>query len=402
MRPMTIRALLALCAVLPMTHASARGDALAQAAPQALVVGGQSATPAERQAAEKLAAHLRRLGGPADNLVTDVAINRDLERAASHHLLVVGREDTNRVLQRVLSHWVLNRDWYYRDRAPFESYMPTTGYHAAGYGTFHQGDVGYIEWDRNPYYHYASNLPTDPRNSESPPIELPYRQIVRLTGNTPQGVSLAVSAAVERSVLTGVIPADGHLPGPMTLWSLDTDHYALPEAAPRWIPTDEQRRGDRVIRFAGWHIADSMTYAGFEEITGIGAQRIWRAKYQTERNWDYPPHVVIDPAHPMTRSPLFEATMARRASGNELLVVELADAAEARQAATAVEKSLAGKKPSHGPWQDRTIGGMRWRRSRFDVHIATTGAYLVMESFGSEHDELILERIGRNLVGGGQ
>src|SRR5690606_27256429 len=206
MRPMTIRALLALCAVLPMTHASARGDALAQAAPQALVVGGQSATPAERQAAEKLAAHLRRLGGPADNLVTDVAINRDLERAASHHLPVVGREDTNRVLQRVPSHWVLNRDWYYRDRAPFESYMPTTGYHAAGYGTFHQGDVGYIEWDRNPYYHYASNLPTDPRNSESPPIELPYRQIVRLTGNTPQGVSLAVSAAVERSVLTGVIP----------------------------------------------------------------------------------------------------------------------------------------------------------------------------------------------------
>lgn len=402
MRPMTIRALLALCAVLPMTHASARGDALAQAAPQALVVVGQSATPAERQAAEKLAAHLRRLGGPADNLVTDVAINRDLERAASHHLLVVGREDTNRVLQRVLSHWVLNRDWYYRDREPYEAYMPTTGYHAAGYGTFHQGDVGYIEWDRNPYYHYASNLPTDQRNSESRPIELPYRQIVRLTGNSPQGVSLAVDAAIQQSVLTGVIPAGGRLPGPMTLWSIDTDHYAPPEAAPGWIPRDELRRGERVVRFAGWHIADSMTYAGFEEVTGIAANRIWRAKYQTERNWDYPPHAVIDPAHPMTRSPLFEATMARRASGNELLVVELADAQKARQAASAAEKSLSDKKPSHTPWQDRTIGGLHWRRSRYDVHITTHGPYLIMESFGSEHDDLILEQLARNLAGSGQ
>jgi hypothetical protein len=206
----------------PATYAGAP----ALLAPEALVVVGEKASEAERQIARRLALGLRKAGGPATNLVTDRQVNADLELAASSHLLVVGTVESNRVMQRFPSHWALDRDRYYADRAPFEPWMPTRGYSCAGYGTFVAGDVGYVECDRNPYWHYLTNLVAD--STRWPP----YRHLVRLTGNTGEGVRLAVEAFVRDKLLTAAVPAGGLLPAPRTS-SVSTPRTPPGRRAPR-------------------------------------------------------------------------------------------------------------------------------------------------------------------------
>ena len=372
-------------------HVQAMADIFTAAAPDALVVVGDQAPQAEKAAAGRLAAKLRECGGPEKNLALASEINADLERAATHHILVVGTEASNRVMQRLPSHWTLNRDLYYAGRTPYESYMPGTGYYAAGFGTFPQGTVGYLEWDRNPYWHYATNL-LDDRKDAKP--TLPYRQMVRLTGNTPEGVAMAVDAFISRRILAGVIVAGGKLPDAMSLWTLDAAHYALPEQAPPWIPAADATQGGLALIFAGWSLADSMIYAGFRELTGRDANAIWRAKFLTEKKWDYPMSVVVDPAHPMSRSPLFDATLARRASDNEFFVAKLETAEQAAEAAKKLEDALSKKRDhSQAPWSDVKAGQVAWRRSKFGVHIAAKGLFVVMESFDEAHDPLAVRLI---------
>jgi len=376
----------------------AHADLLTAIAPDALVVVGDTPPPAEKAAADRLAAKLRAAGGPADNEVTASAINIDLEQAATHHLLVVGTELSNAVMAREPSHWVMNRDLYYQTHPVYADYIPTHGFYAAGYGTFLKGDVGYVEWDRNPYWEYATNLGTVPQGDHPVAPDLPYRQIVRFYGNSPAGVSAAVDAFLDQHILTGAIAPGGALPGPFGLFSLDTAHYAPPKSAPAWIPAaDLQGTGDIALVFAGWHLADSMTYSGFAEASGVPAEAIWRAKYVTEKGWNYPKYLVVDPAHPMTRSPLFEASLDRRASDNEFLVARFASPDLAAKAAKGAMATLTQHQPSHAPWGADPVNGINWMKSRFGVHIVAFGACVVMESFDDSHKLLALSAISQRM-----
>ncbi len=389
----------------------ARADVLKALAPDALVVVGRDAPAAERAAAERLAEALQKAGAGEGVLAGADGINTDIERAAKHHLLVVGTGRSNRVLQRFASHWALDRDRFYAGRKPYEPWMPTTGYVAAGYGEWPAGaTVGFVEWVRNPYWHYATNLleewerhPPRRRRGEPAPAEppkLPYRQMVRLTGSNSAGVKLAVEALLERRLLTGAVTPDGRMPGPMTLWAIDDAHHASPAEAPGWIPRTPMKRGSLSLTLAGWHLADAATYAGFRQVAGRGARRIWRAKYLTEVGWDWPMHVVADPAHPMTRSPLFNATMARRASDHELLVARMASPVDAVAAVKAVRANLSKRREhSHAPWSEVRVGAVTWQRSRFGFHAAAAGAFVVFESFDAEHEGMVLEAVAAGLGG---
>jgi hypothetical protein len=273
--------------------------------------------------------------------------------------------------------------------------MPVTGYYAAGYGTFPKAGapVGYVEWDRNPYWHYATNLQLEPASagtSNPASATLPYRQIVRITGNTSAGVSLAVDAVLNRNLLTGVATEKNTLPGQMSLFSIDTAHAAWPEIAPAWIPKTDLHQGDFGLIFAGWHLADSMTYAGFQEASGQPALHIWRAKYLTEKLWDFPMTIVIDPAFPLSRSPLFEASITRRSSGNEFFIVELPSADAATSARDALIATLNKNKITQAPWEQSPLPGITWSVSRFGTHIAANGPWLVMASFDKDHSTLAL------------
>jgi len=390
-------ALLITCTFAASFARPVQADLLAILAPDALVVVGDQAPPAEKAAADRLAARLRDAGGPTDNEVSASAINVDLERAATHHLLVVGTESSNVVMAREPSHWVMNRDVYYATHPPYADYVPTHGFYVAGYATFPSGDIGYIEWDRNPYWEYATNLGSVAGQSAPVAPDLPYRQIARFYGSTPAGVAAAVDAFLTRHVLTGVVAPNGTLPGRQTLFSIDTAHYALPTSAPAWIPATDLKDGGVVLTFAGWHVADSMTYSGFAEASGVPALSIWRAKYITEQGWNYPKNVVIDPAHEMTRSPLFEASLDRRASDNEFFVARFASPELAASAVKGAVATLTAHRPSHAPWTTETIGGATWNKSRFGVHIVAFGDYLIVESFDDAHKALALSAISAKI-----
>ena len=378
-------------------------------APEALVVVGAKADPAERAAAERLAATLRRAGGPADNLADDETVNADLERAAGKHLLVVGRPANNRVLERFASHWTLDRDAYYASApAPPHNYMPTSGYYAAGYVELPTDGpaCGYVEWDRNPYWHYATNFLESVNRSEDA-LALPYRQLVRITGNSAGGVSAAVEAFLDRGLLTGVVmnPADWPKAAG-TMWTLSpTEGLAWTgELPPTWrAAAAAGGTRDKVsLAWAGWQAADAALYAGVASQAGARPLAMARAKFLTEAGWNVPPYLVKDPAHPMTRSPLFEASLARRASGNEFLLMRFADADAARAAAGKLEAALsrpARRSPHHhDPWESVKIGGLEWRRSRLGVHIGVSGDIVVMESFDADHKGLALERFAEAMA----
>ena len=389
--------LLALMALCLLAALPAEADVLTAIAPDALVVVGDNAPPEERAAAADLAARLNAVVPGRDFIISASKANTDLEIAATHHLLVVGTPASNRVMGRFPSHWAMDRDAYYADHPVFPAYTPTHGYYVAGFGTFPAGDVGYVECDRNPYWEYATNLGITPSGNTPIAPDLPYRQIIRFTGNTPAGVALAVKAFLGSAVLTGIATPDNRLPGPMSLWSLDTDHFALPGQAPPWIPRGRLVDGPGTLDFAGWQIADSMIYAGFQDASGAAARSIWRAKYLTEKGLNYPMNVVIDPAHPMTRSPLFEASLARRATGNEFFIAQLSTPAEAQQALKGIQATLNKRgENSHAPWTDIGFSNTTWHRSRFGTTIAVFDRFLIMESFDDDHAPMAVKALSEN------
>jgi len=383
--------------------AEGRGAFWKRLAPDALVVVGAKADPAEREAAGRLADHLRQAGGPVDNLIDDETANTNLERSAGKHLLVVGRPANNRVLARFDSHWTLDRDRYYATSpTPPHKYMATSGYYAAGYLELPANGpaCGYIEWDRNPYWHYATNFLESVNRSEDA-LALPYRQVVRLTGNSAAGVAAVVDAFLNKGLLTGVIIDPANWPkGDGTMWTLSrTEGLAWTgEWPPAWRAAASAggAREKVSLSWAGWQAVDAALYSGVTSQTGTRPLAMARAKFLTEQGWNVPPYLVKDPGHPMTRSPLFEASLARRASGNEFLLMRFADAAAARTAAGKLETALsrpARRGPhNHDPWDSVKIGGLDWRRSRLGVHIGVVGDVVVMESFDADHTGLALER----------
>jgi hypothetical protein len=146
-----------------------------------------------------------------------------------------------------------------------------------------------------------------------------------------------------------------------------------------------------------------MTYAGWLEAAGQAAEAIWRAKYLTEKAWAHPFAAEVDPAHPFLRSRLFEATLARRASDNEFLVARLASPEAASKALAALRKGLEDRRDrGHKPFAEATVAGVTWHKSKFGVHLAAAGPFVVLESFRPSHDPLALEWIGDALKEAGR
>lgn len=396
-----------LICLLLICAAKADNSLLKTLAPSALVVVGKDAPTVERNAAKRLAQVLTQLGGPAENMVDADSINQDLARAATHDLFVIGTLKSNRVLERLPSHWVLQGQGTppEHDDQPMWAVDPDKGFYAAGFGTFARGDVGYVAFDRNPYWHYMTNvlLKHKSEKDDDPEAAMPltehYRHMARITGNTSQGVAHAVDALIKDQLITGIVAPASRWPSAMDLWQIDAAHLALPAQTPAWVPTQPIADGSVSLRFAGWHMADSMTYAGFLEQSGQTAQKIWRAKYLTEKNWDYPMHVVIDPAFPMTHSPLFDTTLARRASGNEWFIAELANPDLAAKAVTQLVESIKTRRSApHKKFKPVQVGNITFQRSEFGVHIGQVGRYLIMESFDMDHDALAIKALTQTLT----
>jgi hypothetical protein len=185
--------------------------------------------------------------------------------------------------------------------------MPSPGgMYVFGFGHL-QGDIGYVESDRNPFLHSQSIVST------------PYEtQLVTITGSTPTGVQLAAQAFLQQLLVNGVVAAKGWVRPRASL--LDRDPLAPDFALPGFVP-DRIGGAQRIACTQ----ATEDEYRGVLEDTGVVPRTIWRVKYFSKGNWDTP-----GAAGSFDN---YAAGLHRRSYGNTLWVAQFADAKEAGAAA---------------------------------------------------------------------
>ncbi|RMD77776.1 MAG: hypothetical protein D6820_11060, partial [Lentisphaerae bacterium] len=136
-----------------------------------------------------------------------------------------------------------------------------------GYGYFH-GTLGYIESDRNPFLH-------------SPGIRKAgvETQVVTISGNSPEGVSLAVQSFLKYRYTNVLIAADGWTRTRPSL--LDRDPVTLSQPLPSAIRP----------KINGWELigitpAIQPEYLAIKNHLGIAPKRVYRTKYFATGAWD--------------------------------------------------------------------------------------------------------------------
>jgi hypothetical protein len=321
--------------------ASSYGDVLDEIAPGSVVCVGKEAPKEERDAAALVLEALKTRSASARLMNDEEVLESPVSESGSWHVIVVGTPMSNAVLLAYPSYWALDRELHYAPfgNMPAASFTETRGYYVGGFGYFFAGrNVGFVEFDRSPFYsEKIFFLPDDRKAARQTSSSL--RFLIRVTGSSPEGVALAAKRFVETWMLYGVALGPPRWPRAHDLWNLD-DEKIKPDP-PEWLP-----RGDYSLEgplkgetgrlsFLGWLMADRSMYAGFLELTGCKPVQIWRAKYTSEESFfdfNHSPH--------------------HRASGNELLVIQVSS----REAQSQALGKLGGKIPMK-------IGGMTCYRA---------------------------------------
>jgi hypothetical protein len=262
-----------------------------------LICVAQDADPAVASAAKSIGAATGHPlltamsdGGAGKMTASRVPSSGDVHELAFNHLVLVG------LPQDPLIATVWQREA-----------MPSAGgMYIFGFGHL-QGDIGYIESDRNPFLHSQSIAST--------PFET---QIVTITGTTAAGVQLAAQAFLQQSLVNGVVAAQGWTRPRTSL--LDRDPLAPDFALPALVP-DHIGEAKRIACIQ----ATEDEYRGVLEDTGVLPRTIWRVKYFSKGNWDSP-----GAAGSFDN---YAAGLQRRSYGNTLWLAQFADAAEASAAA---------------------------------------------------------------------
>ena len=213
-----------------------------------------------------------------------------------------------------------------------EALVNDKGIYVFGFGNL-QGDIGYIESDRNPFVH-GSAIKIAPYETE----------IVTLTGTTPEGVRQAVQAFLAKGLINGVVAAPGWTRGAPTL--LDRDPLAPDFALPA-VPTHV---GNSIC--VGVTEPNESVYRGVLETAGVKPQQIWQFKYYAPGVWDGPGQ--------LSAMPEFLAGLHRTASDNALLVARFSSAGEAATAAQQIGTT--------SKWQQ---DGAEWTGSPMQLYVGS-------------------------------
>jgi len=341
--PAFARALAAQGSVSAPSNASQRG---------LLIVLPSPAAPALTKIAQTLLAAvaqhplLRAMAGTAGATVVDFQqlLENNPSALAYNNLVLLGTPDTD----PVLSAWQR------------EATVQPGSIYVFGFGNL-QGDIGYIESDRNPFLH-AANIPFAPYETE----------VVTLSGTSPAGVAAAANALLSRSLVNGVVAAPGWTrPGPTLL---DRDplppEFALPALAPSTI--------NGMARIAVTQASED-EYRGVLADTGLEPAEIWRFKYLAPGGWDIARSVGAFDA--------YAAGLHRRSYGNTLWLARFADVGSAKTAFSAV--AAAAKLRQRGssleadgtqpPYATGTYPGER--PSPGPLKLTQQEAWLVMKTF---------------------
>jgi hypothetical protein len=232
---------------------------------------------------------------------------KQYDLAAHNHLIVIGLPSRDELLQKVWGFTVSV------DEAQKSLYSQGWGYL--------QGDIGWIECDRNPFLH-SQKIQAAPVGTI----------LVKLSGTSEAGL-LAALKAFQQGLLGGFVPV-GKLTRPQTT-ILDRD----PDPAPLTvkIPSTVTLGGGKTATLAGWYDVPENEYRAIEEAAGdLPPRKIRRYKWlapgfleeKSIVRWLAGPH--------------------RMAFGNALNVIEFASA---KDAAAAAEKMAARDKYEPLPGQ---------------------------------------------------
>lgn len=236
-------------------------------------------------------------GSPGATLTpTAVLLAAPPAERAYHHLILVG----------------LPSDPLIRAAWQREARVEGGGFYIFGFGHL-QGDIGYIESDRNPFLHGAA-IPTAPFETE----------VVTLTGSTPAGVALAVDAFLNKGLVNGVVAAPGWTRTHPNL--LQRNPLPPDFSLPTWLPP---QAGD-VTRIGITQAAED-EYRGVLADTGVEPRLIWRAKYYRPGAWDG--------AGAANAFDDYSNGLHRRAYGNTLWLAQFASPQEAAAAAPKIARA---------------------------------------------------------------
>jgi hypothetical protein len=242
-----------------------------------------------------------------------------------------------------------------------EARTDATAWYLFGFGHL-QGELGYIESDRNPFLHAAA-IPQAPYETE----------VITLTGSTPRGVALAIAAFLERGLINGVVAAPGWRRPKHSLLERDplTPDFSLRAQAP-------QQAGP--LRQIGLTQASEDEYRGVFDDTGVMPRVIWRWKYYRDGVWDG--------AGAARAFDHYAAGLHRRAYGNTLWAAQFASTAQAGEAAVKIAAAAKlsgrgdlweGEQPPYGSEKNRPGPLILWQR----------GTWLLMSTLPGEADEAL-------------
>ncbi len=369
---------------LPLADAGAAG--LRTRDSRTVVCVGESASDAEKQAAEMIAERLHAAGDGGQVLFTAEQLNDEPLIAGRNHIISVGTWSNNVVTRKTWGHWAMpaaRREFIRREaQQAREGHNPDLllpvsdgpdwrwpgDFSVFGFGHFN-GSVGYIETGRNFYtlHLVANELEGDPKDLES----LNHRFIIRITGSDSAGVVRAARVYLHGRMLHGIVPPPGAdaIPADWTPTALGREQ--LMTAPPAWAPTGPQE-GDHPATYAGWLQGYALQYAGFAQAAGVEPQRIWRLKYILPGGFRQ-----------------YQGFLTPRASDNEVLIAEMADADAAARAARGLRDAARGN-----DWREYRVGKWNGWRSPEGYTFLAQGHFVVAESLPPEQDATILNTLG--------
>ncbi|HEY8966840.1 MAG TPA: hypothetical protein VIM58_10375 [Candidatus Methylacidiphilales bacterium] len=275
----------------------------------------------------------------------DLLAPQAYDAAAHNHLIVVGLRSHDPLLDKI-GGFVFSID-----EAKRQAY-------STGWGCL-QGDVGWIESDRNPFLH-SRKIRTAPEDTV----------LVKITGTSDAGV-LAALRAFEAGMLNGPVPA-GAVSRPRTTL-LDQEPTVAP--APFALP---QSLKSTPAFLAGWTAVPGNEYRAILEAGGIEPEKMWRYKY-------LPPRLMEEA--PIVR---WFGGINARAMGNAVDVVLFKSHDDALAVARGVTKggkfeslSVPGlEEPKRIAWPNENSESIQ--KSYGNTLVAVSGPYLLVSSLSGE------------------
>ena len=273
-----------------------------------LICASEKASPAVKQAADDLAKNaagvpvLKGLmdtqgAGPVVRMSSEDVL-KQYNLAAFNHLVVIGLKSQDPLVDKVWEHY-----------ASVDETNHT--FYAQGWGWL-QGDIGYIESDRNPFLHS--------RRIKEAPFEA---VIFKITGTSEAGV-VAACKAFSSGLLNGFVPA-GKIERPkQTLLDLDPLTTEPPFKLPASVPMADMGGKAGTAPLVGWTQVPANEYRAYIDMDGFEPSHIWRYKYLRPGIFE------------KTGTVGWMAGFHRMAYGNSVNVVEFPTADEALKTARAM------------------------------------------------------------------